>query len=128
EAVTAREITLAHPFEPSAQIGALIEEAHLAKVLGMIEAGESEGSRRVFGAERVMTETGGSYMSPGVFLARSNSDSLARLEIFGPVLTAIAFDTEEEALRLANDTNYGWAGAVFTSDMGRAHRMSEGIQ
>ncbi|CAN7663460.1 aldehyde dehydrogenase family protein [Rhizobium sp. LjRoot254] len=127
EEVTAREITLGHPFEPSAQIGALIEDAHLEKVLGMIEAGEKEGSKRAFGAEKVMAETGGSYMSPGVFVAKSNSDSLARNEIFGPVLTAIAFDGEEEALKLANDTNYGLAGAVFTSDMGKAHRVSEGI-
>lgn len=125
--VTAREITLAHPFEPAAQIGALIEDAHLDKVLGMIEAGEKEGSKRAFGAERVMTETGGSYMSPGVFVAKSNADSLARHEIFGPVLTAIPFDTEEEALRIANDTSYGLAGAVFTTNMSRAHRMSEGI-
>jgi gamma-glutamyl-gamma-aminobutyraldehyde dehydrogenase len=127
EEVTAREITLAHPFEPSAQIGALIEDAHLQKVLGMIEAGEKEGSKRAFGAERVMSETGGSYLSPGVFIARSNSDSLARQEIFGPVLTAIPFDTEEEALAIANDTSYGLAGAVFTTNMGRAHRVSEGI-
>jgi gamma-glutamyl-gamma-aminobutyraldehyde dehydrogenase len=125
--VTAREITLAHPFEPAAQIGALIEDAHLNKVLGMIEAGEKEGSRRAFGAEKVMTETGGSYMSPGVFVAKSNADSLARLEIFGPVLTAIPFDTEEEALKIANDTSYGLAGAVFTTNMSRAHRVSEGI-
>lgn len=125
--VTAREITLAHPFEPGAQIGALIEDAHLEKVLGMIAAGEKEGSKRAFGAEKVMAETGGSYMSPGVFVAKSNADSLARQEIFGPVLTAIPFDTEAEALAIANDTSYGLAGAVFTSDMGRAHRVSEGI-
>ena len=126
-AVTAREITLAHPFEPSAQIGALIEDAHLEKVLGMIAAGESEGARRAFGAERVMMETGGSYMSPGVFVAGSNAGVLARQEIFGPVLPAIPFASEADALALANDTRYGLAGAVFTSDMGRAHRMSEGI-
>jgi gamma-glutamyl-gamma-aminobutyraldehyde dehydrogenase len=127
EEVTAREITLAHPFEPAAQIGALIEDSHLVKVLGMIEAGEKEGTKRAFGAEKVMTETGGSYMSPGVFVATSNADSLARQEIFGPVLTAIPFDTEEEALRIANDTSYGLAGAVFTTNMSRAHRVSEGI-
>ena len=127
EEVTDREITLAHPFDPSAQIGALIEDAHLNKVLGMIEAGEKEGTKRAFGAEKVMTETGGSYMSPGVFVATSNTDSLARQEIFGPVLTAIPFDTEEEALRIANDTSYGLAGAVFTTNMSRAHRVSEGI-
>jgi gamma-glutamyl-gamma-aminobutyraldehyde dehydrogenase len=125
--VTAREITLAHPLEPSAQIGALIEDAHLGKVLGMIEAGVREGATRAFGAERVMAETGGYYVSPGVFIAPSNDMSLARQEIFGPVLTAIPFTTEEEALRIANDTAFGLAGAVFTSDMSRAHRMSEAI-
>ena len=104
-----------------------IEEAHLEKVLGMIATGEKEGSKRAFGAERVMTETGGSYLSPGVFIAASNDQSLARQEIFGPVLTAIAFDSEEEAVRIANDTSYGLAGGVFTMDMNRAHRVSEAL-
>ncbi|SIR39141.1 gamma-glutamyl-gamma-aminobutyraldehyde dehydrogenase/4-guanidinobutyraldehyde dehydrogenase / NAD-dependent aldehyde dehydrogenase [Rhizobium sp. RU20A] len=126
-AVTARDITLAHPFEPAAQIGALIEEAHMDKVLSMIAAGEKEGARRAFGAERVLNETGGFYVSPGVFVDMTNDMSLARQEIFGPVLAAIPFDTEEQALTLANDTIYGLAGAVFTRDMGRAHRMSEAI-
>ncbi|MBW9087130.1 aldehyde dehydrogenase [Rhizobium wenxiniae] len=127
EAVTKSDIALAHPFEPSAQIGALIEEAHMRKVLGMISAGEKEGARRAFGAEQVMSETGGYYISPGVFIDMTNEMSLARQEIFGPVLAAIPFDTEEEALRLANDTIYGLAGAVFTKDMDRAHRFSEAL-
>jgi acyl-CoA reductase-like NAD-dependent aldehyde dehydrogenase len=127
EEVTAREITLSHPLEPAAQIGALIEPEHLDKVLGMIAAGERDGAHRAFGAERVMTETGGSYLSPGVFVAPSNDVSLARQEIFGPVLTAVAFDTEAEAIAIANDTNFGLAGAVFTTDMNRAHRVSEAI-
>uniref|UniRef100_UPI00262FE7C5 aldehyde dehydrogenase family protein n=1 Tax=uncultured Rhizobium sp. TaxID=155567 RepID=UPI00262FE7C5 len=125
--VTAREITLAHPLDPAAQIGALIEDAHLGKVLGMIEAGIREGAKRAFGAERVMADTGGYYLSPGVFVAPSNDVSLARQEIFGPVLTAIPFETEEQALKIANDTDFGLAGAVFTRDMDRAHRMSESI-
>ncbi len=126
-AVTASDITLAHPLDPAAQIGALIEEAHMDKVLGMIAAGEKEGARRAFGAERVMSETGGFYVSPGVFVDMTNDMSLARQEIFGPVLAAIPFDTEDQALAIANDTIYGLAGAVFTRDMGRAHRMSEAI-
>jgi len=127
EAVTRREIVLAHPFEPTAQIGALIEAAHMEKVLGLIEAGEKEGGRRVFGAERVLAETGGWYVSPGVVTDVTNDMRIARQEIFGPVLAAIAFDTEEEALAIANDTIYGLAGAVFTRDMDRAHRFSEAI-
>lgn len=127
EAVTRSDISLGHPFEPSAQIGALIEQAHMDKVLGLIAAGEREGARRAFGAERVMSETGGYYVSPGVFVDMTNDMSLARQEIFGPVLAAIPFDTEEEALRLANDTIYGLAGAVFTKDMDRAHRFSENL-
>ncbi|MBB4186926.1 gamma-glutamyl-gamma-aminobutyraldehyde dehydrogenase [Sinorhizobium terangae] len=127
EAVTRREITLGHPLDPSAQIGALIEEDHMNKVLSMIDAGEKEGGRRAFGAKRVMDETGGYYVSPGVFVDVTNDMMLARQEIFGPVLAAIPFDTEEEALRIANDTIYGLAGAVFTRDMDRAHRFSEAI-
>ena len=127
EAVTKSDIALAHPFDPSAQIGALIEEGHMNKVLGMIAAGEKEGARRAFGAEQVLTETGGYYISPGVFVDMTNDMSLARQEIFGPVLVAIPFDTEDEALAIANDTIYGLAGAVFTKNMDRAHRMSEEI-
>lgn len=127
EAVTKNEIALKHPLDPSAQIGALIEEEHMQKVLSMIAAGEKEGARRAFGAERVMEGTGGYYISPGVFVDMTNDMSLARQEIFGPVLAAIPFDTEEEALAIANDTIYGLAGAVFTRDMDRAHRFSEAI-
>nr|WP_316656671.1 aldehyde dehydrogenase [uncultured Gellertiella sp.] len=122
-----RTITLDHPFEPGSAIGALIEEGHMNKVLSMISDGEREGARRAFGAERVLAETGGYYVSPGVFVDASNDMRIARQEIFGPVLVSIPFETEEEALRLANDTIYGLAGAVFTRDMDRAHRMSEAI-
>ncbi|MCF3639391.1 aldehyde dehydrogenase family protein [Rhizobium sp. TRM95111] len=127
EAVAKNDIVLAHPLDPSAQIGALIEETHMEKVLSMIAAGEQEGARRAFGAERVLAETGGCYISPGVFIDMTNDMSLARQEIFGPVLAAIPFDTEEEALTIVNDTVYGLAGAVFTKDMDRAHRFSEAI-
>lgn len=127
KAVTAREITLAHPFDPAAQIGALIEEEHMRKVLGMIESGVRAGGRRVFGAEAVLAETGGYYVSPGVIADVSNDMAVARDEIFGPVLVAIPFDTEAEALSIANDTIYGLAGAVFTRDMDRAHRFSEAL-
>ena len=122
-----REIALAHPFEPSAQIGALIEAEHMDKVLGLIAMGEKDGGRRAFGAERVLSETGGYYVSPGVITDVTNDMRIARQEIFGPVLAAIAFDTEEEALTIANDTVYGLAGAVFTRDMDRAHRFSEAV-
>jgi gamma-glutamyl-gamma-aminobutyraldehyde dehydrogenase len=117
EAVTKSDIALAHPFDPTAQIGALIGAEHMKKVLTMIAAGEKEGARRAFGAEQVLAETGGYYVSPGVFVDMTNDMSLARQEIFGPVLAAIPFDTEDEALRIANDTIYGLAGAVFTKDM-----------
>ncbi|MBP1852230.1 aldehyde dehydrogenase family protein [Rhizobium halophytocola] len=127
EAVTRREIALAHPLEPAAQIGALIEESHMQKVLGMIDDGVGSGGRRVFGAERTLSETGGYYISPGVIADVTNDMPIARNEIFGPVLVAIPFDSEDEALSIANDTVYGLAGAVFTRDMERAHRMSEGI-
>jgi len=127
EAVTRSDIALAHPLDPVAQIGALIEEAHMDKVLGMVDAGITAGGRRAFGAERVLAETGGYYVSPGVIADVSNAMPIARDEIFGPVLVSIPFDTEAEALSIANDTVYGLAGAVFTRDMDRAHRFSEGI-
>ncbi len=125
--IVGREITMGHPFEPSSQIGALIEEEHMNKVLAMLAAGEREGSRRAFGAERALAASGGFYIEPGVFADMTNDMTLARQEIFGPILVSIPFDSEEQALSIANDTVFGLAGAVFTSNMDRAHRVSHAI-
>ena len=98
------------------------------KVIGLIAKGREEGASLRLGGKRVLSELGGYYVEPAIFVDASNDMTIAREEIFGPVLTAIPFDRDEEALQIANDTIYGLGAGVFTSDMTRAHRFSENIQ
>ncbi len=117
-----------HPLDPATQIGALIEEKHMHKVLGLIGKGRSEGASLRMGGKRVLQDLGGFYVEPTIFADASNDMTIAREEIFGPVLTVIPFDRDDEAIAIANDTIYGLGAGVFTADMTRAHRFSEDIQ
>lgn len=117
-----------HPLDPATQIGALIEEKHMHKVLGLIDKGRSEGASLRMGGSRVLQDLGGFYVEPTIFADASNDMAIAREEIFGPVLTVIPFDRDDEAVAIANDTIYGLGAGVFTADMTRAHRFSEDIQ
>jgi gamma-glutamyl-gamma-aminobutyraldehyde dehydrogenase len=123
-----RLLKQAHPLDPTTQIGALIEERHLDKVMGLIARGREEGALLRLGGNRVLTELGGYYVEPTIFADASNDMTIAREEIFGPVVTFIPFDRDEDAVRIANDTIYGLGAGIFTSDMTRAHRFSEDIQ
>ena len=118
----------AHPLEPDTQIRALIEEGHMRKVLGFIDKGKAQGASLRLGGRQVLQDLGGFYVEPTIFADASNDMEIARHEIFGPVLTVIPYDSDAEALAMANDTIYGLAAGVFTSDMTRAHRFSEDIQ
>jgi gamma-glutamyl-gamma-aminobutyraldehyde dehydrogenase len=124
----ATTITLGHPFDPATQMGALIDRGHLARVLGYIDSGVAEGARLAFGGRQAMAETGGYYVEATVLDDVRSSMRVAREEIFGPVLTVSTFRDKAEALRLANDTVYGLAAAVWTSDMNVAHRMSGALR
>jgi len=122
------QIPLGHPFDANAQLGALIEERHMERVLGFIELGVKEGARLAHGGERAFVETGGFYVEPTILDGAKNDMRIAQEEIFGPVVVVIAFDSEQEAIRLANDTIYGLAAAVWTRDMNAAHRLSRAIR
>lgn len=124
----AKSLKQAHPLDPSTQIGALIEEKHLNKVMGLIAKGKEEGASLRMGGSRVLQDLGGYYVEPTIFADATNGMTIAREEIFGPVLTFIPFDHDDEALTIANDTIYGLGAGVFTADMTRAHRFSEDIQ
>ena len=124
----AKSLRQAHPLDPATQIGALIEKRHLGKVMGLIAKGREEGASLRLGGNRVLTELGGYYVEPTIFADARNDMTIAREEIFGPVLTFIPFDRDEEALAIANDTIYGLGAGIFTSDMTRAHRFSEDMQ
>ncbi|MBS0373059.1 MAG: aldehyde dehydrogenase [Proteobacteria bacterium] len=127
-AKVAATITLGHPFDPATQMGALIDRGHLGRVLGYIESGVAEGARLALGGRQVMADTGGNYVEATVLDGVTSSMRVAREEIFGPVLTVSTFRDEAEALRLANDTVYGLAAAVWTLDMNVAHRLSGALR
>ena len=83
-------------------------------VLSYIQAGHDDGARLVAGGKRVMEETGGTYVEPTIFDGVNNAMRIAKEEIFGPVLSVIGFDDQDEAIAIANDTVYGLAAAVWT--------------
>jgi gamma-glutamyl-gamma-aminobutyraldehyde dehydrogenase len=116
------------PLDPATRIGALISRGHLERVLGYVEAGRAEGARVVTGGERILEETGGYFMPPTVFDRVRNDTRIAREEIFGPVLSVIEFDTEAEAVTLANDTPYGLAASLYTDDLNVAHRVARELK
>jgi gamma-glutamyl-gamma-aminobutyraldehyde dehydrogenase len=116
------------PMEDETRIGPMITRGHLDRVLGYIEAGRSEGARLVTGGGRVLEDSGGHFVAPTIFDDATNDMRIAREEIFGPVLTVIPFDTEDEALAIANDTPYGLAASVYTESLRLAHRMARALR
>jgi gamma-glutamyl-gamma-aminobutyraldehyde dehydrogenase len=116
------------PLDPDTRIGALISRVHLEQVTGYIEIGRGEGARVVAGGGQILRETGGYFVPPTVFDNVTTDMRIYREEIFGPVLTVVEFDTEAEAVALANDTEYGLAASVYTNDLNVAHRVARDIK
>lgn len=123
----AAAIKIGDPLQMTTEAGAISSEIQLGKNLGFAEQALSEGASLRTGGTRIFEETGGFYMQPTVFDVTPDM-TLAREEVFGPILSIIPFETEEDALRIANATDYGLASAVWTSNLSRAHRMVRGIK
>ncbi|MFF9803868.1 aldehyde dehydrogenase [Streptomyces coeruleorubidus] len=124
----ARELKVGDPLDPETEMGALAGRAHLDRVRDHVRHGADEGARLRTGGERLLAETGGTYLEPTVFDRVDPGSRLAREEIFGPVLAVLAFDDLDEAVRLANATEYGLAAGLWTSDLTTAHRVSRALK
>lgn len=117
-----------HPLESDAQMGAMVDDIQTERVMGYVKTGTKEGANLRCGGARANVEDKGFYVEPTVFDQVSSEMTIAREEIFGPVLSCIGFSDEDEAIRIANDTPYGLAAAVWTSDISRGHRVARKIR
>jgi acyl-CoA reductase-like NAD-dependent aldehyde dehydrogenase len=119
----------ADPMDPKTRMGAIVSRGQMESVLGYVEAGKSQGARLRTGGDRAEVGDGkGYFVRPAVFDKVDNDMTIAREEIFGPVLAAITFKDEEDAIAQANDTPYGLAAAVWSRDIARAHRVARRLQ
>jgi gamma-glutamyl-gamma-aminobutyraldehyde dehydrogenase len=118
----------ADPLLPDTKMGPLVDERSLQRVLGHLERGLAEGASLRVGGHRVLAETGGTYLEPTVVTGAASNNPLVRDEIFGPVLAIQVVQDEAEAVQVAGDTPYGLAAALWTSDLGTAHRVSRALR
>jgi gamma-glutamyl-gamma-aminobutyraldehyde dehydrogenase len=120
--------TVGDPADESTTMGPLIEAGALDRVLGYIGGATAAGATAASGGTRLLAETGGWYVAPTVLSEVAPDMPVAREEIFGPVVAVLGFDREEEALRLANDTEYGLAATIWSKDIDVALRMARGVR
>jgi aldehyde dehydrogenase (NAD+) len=122
-------VSYGNPFDPAVTSSPLINTKQLDRVLGLIAEGQAAGARLVCGGTRSEGDlAAGNFITPTLFTDVSSDMSIAREEIFGPVLSVIPFSDEDEAVRIANDTEYGLAATVWTSDLKRAFRLTKAIR
>lgn len=126
----AREIVLGDPLDDHTEMGPVISEEQMKRVLAYVEIGRKEGARLVAGGSRDVDghRSSGFFVKPTVFMDVEPSMRLAKEEISGPVLTILPFKNEDEAVEIANSTDYGLANAIWTRDLARAHRVSRRLR
>jgi aminomuconate-semialdehyde/2-hydroxymuconate-6-semialdehyde dehydrogenase len=126
----AEALVVGDPRDPATQVGPLVSTEHFDKVMSYIQLGHREGAKLLTGGERVTTGelASGNYVAPTVFADVDNSWRIAREEIFGPVQVIAPFDNVDEAIALANDSRYGLAGQIWTSNLDTAHKVARGVR
>lgn len=122
------EWSMGDPFEPKNRLGSLVEEKHMNKVLEYIEIAKNEGGKLLYGGERILEETGGFFVKPAVFDDVTPDMTIAKEEIFGPVFAIMSFESIDEVIEIANDTEYGLHASVYTNDMHVAHKLCREIK
>ncbi|MER9339434.1 aldehyde dehydrogenase family protein [Mesorhizobium sp. M0601] len=129
-AAYAKGLRLGDGIDPATEIGPLVSEKQLQRVTGYLEAGTAEGAKLVTGGTRLVEGAlaAGNFVAPTVFAGVSDNMKIAREEIFGPVISALPFDTLDEAVERANNTPYGLAAGVFTQNLATAHQLSRKIR
>jgi aldehyde dehydrogenase (NAD+) len=122
-------VAFGDPFDPATTSGAIINQRQVDRIMGFIERAPAEGARLVTGGDRPGGDlAAGNFVNPTLFADVDNTMTVTREEVFGPVLVAMPFDDEDEALRLANDTDYGLGAGVYTADIGRAFRAARAVR
>jgi len=125
-----KKLRVGDPMQPETQIGALISRPHRDRVLGYVQAGLREGAKLVCGGEPVDDALlrDGNFITPAIFTGCTDTMSIVREEIFGPVMSILPFDGEDEAVSRVNATRYGLAAGIFTRDIARAHRVAAKLE
>ena len=123
-----KRIRLGNPFDPATELGPLIHPLHLEKVRSYVAAGQEEGATLIAGGRCPEHAGAGNYFEATLFGDADRSMRIAREEVFGPLLTAVPFDSEEEALEVANDVEYGLAAYLWTTDVTRAHAFAQRLE
>jgi aminomuconate-semialdehyde/2-hydroxymuconate-6-semialdehyde dehydrogenase len=125
----AEALVVGDPREPATQVGPLVSEEHLDKVLSYIALGHQEGAKLLTGGDRLAGAlAGGNYLAPTVFADVQNGWRIAQEEIFGPVQVIAPFDSLDEAIAMANDNRYGLAGMIWTTNLNTAHRVAREVR